>query len=196
MFNHEVGLFETAGIIFFEVDGIADYNIVNLEFSDGSSTRLIYEHGYFDLDLMRYVYIREDNYADYIGHRFAKVNGSGFTSVTLTDAFVTQEHTGCFSFPSIYHLNFIADDFLSMPGGITGMFNFFAYGPDLKYDEAAMAADIATYGLMTYEDFADYMSYEEFSMYPAQYLSVALGKGLMTQEWLEYLIGRYVADKR
>ena len=200
VFNHETGCFDTAGIIFFEADEIDDYSIVNLEFSDGSVTRLIYEHGYFDLDLMEYVYIREDNFEDFIGHSFVKVTEDGGVygteSVTLTDAYVTVETTGCFSFPSVYHLNFIADGFLSMPGGINGMFNIFAYGADLKYDEDAKAADIAEYGLLDYSFFEDYMTYEEYSQYPAQYLSVSLGKGLMTPEWLEYLIDRYVADKR
>ena len=46
------------------------------------------------------------------------------------------------------------------------------------------------------QDFAEYLTEEEYAMYPAQYLRVSLGKGLMTPEWLEYLIGRYVVDKR
>ena len=200
VFNHETGKFEEQGIIFYEADGVDDYKVINLSFSDGSVTRLINEHGYFDLDLMQYVYIREDNYTDYIGHRFAKTvptdDGYDIESVTLTDAWVTEEHTGCFSFPSTYCLNFIADGFLSMPGGIDGMFNFFDYDENLKYDEAAMAADIETYGLLDYSYFEEYLTYEEFSAYPAQYLSVALGKGLMTQEQLAYLINRYVVEKR
>ena len=198
VFNHETGKFEEAGIIFIEADGVADYNVINLEFSDGSITRLIYEHGYFDLDLMKYVYIREDNYTDFIGHRFAKMvsDGSGIVSVTLVNAWVTEEHTGCFEFPSVYHLNFIADDFLSMPGGITGMFNFFDYDENLKYDEVSMAADIETYGLLDYEFYADFMTYEEYASYPAPYLSVAFGKGMMTEEWLEYLVARYVTSNR
>ena len=200
VFNHETGEFEEQGIIFYEADGVDDYKVINLSFSDGSVTRLIYEHGYFDLDLMQYVYIREDNYTDYIGHRFAKTiltdDGYDIESVTLTDAWITEEHTGSFSFPSVYTLNFIADGFLSMPGGIEGMFNFFDYDENLKYDEAAMAADIAAYGLLDYSFFEEYVSYEEFSAYPAKYLGIALGKGLMTQEQLEYLISRYVVDKR
>ena len=200
VFNHETGSFDTAGIIFFENDGTADYRVINLSFSDGSVTRLIYEHGYFDLDLMQYVYIREGNYANFIGHRFCRAaeDGTGYAteSVTLTDAWITEETVGCYSFPSVYHLNFFADGFLSMPGGINGMFNIFDYGEDLKYDEAAKAADIETYGLLSYEDFAEYMTEEEYAMYPAPYLAVSLGKGLMTPEYLQYLIGRYVTDKR
>ena len=196
VFNHETGTYDTAGIIFTEADGINTYPVVNLAFSDGSVTRLIYEHGYFDLDLMRYVYIHENDCTNYIGHRFAKVSGDGIQSVTLTNAWVTEEMTGCFEFPSIYHLNFIADGFLSMPGGITGMFNFFDYDATLKYDEAKKAADIETYGLLDYSFFEDWMTYDEYLCYPAQYIAVSLGKGLMTEEWLQYLIERYVADKR
>ena len=197
VFNHETGAFDTAGIIFFEADGVQDWQIINLNFSDGSSTRLIYEHGYFDLDLMKYVYFTEDNYTEFIGHRFAKATeNGGIRPVVLVNAFMSMEHTGCYSFPSMYHLNFIADDLLSMPGGITGMFNIFDYDVTLKYDEEAMAADIETYGLLDYSFFADWMTYEEYSMYPAPYLGVALGKGVMTPEQLEYLIGRYVIDKR
>ena len=66
----------------------------------------------------------------------------------------------------------------------------------MKYDEVKKAQDIETYGLLDYSFFQDYMTYEEYLCYPAQYIAVSLGKGLMTQEWLEYLIGRYVADKR
>ena len=57
----------------------------------------------------------------------------------MTDDYVTEEVTGCFSFPTEYHLNFFADEFLSMPGGIQGMFNFFDYDQNLKYDEAKKA---------------------------------------------------------
>ena len=200
VFNHETGTFDTAGIIFLEADGVQEYNVVNLAFSDGSTTRLIYEHGYFDMDLMKYVYIREDNYTSFVGHRFYKAtyDGTDYNSsvVTLTNAWILTEVTGCFSFPTEYHLNFFADDFLSMPGGISGMFNFFDFDQNLKYDEEKKANDIATYGLLDYSFFEEYMTYEEFSHYPAQYLSVSLGKGLMTKEWLEYLIDRYVLDKR
>lgn len=197
VFNHETGAFDGAGIIFMEDDGVRDWTVLRLRFADGSGTGLIFEHGYFDLDLMRYVYIREDNYGDFIGHRFARRTAAGgIEGVELTGAEIGVERTGCYSFPSVYHLNFVADDFLSMPGGITGMFNFFDYGEGLKYDEAAKAADIAAYGLLRYEDLAEQLTREEFDAYPAPYLRVALGKGVMTQERLAYLIERYVVEKR
>lgn len=200
VFDHESGGFTTAGILFLENDGVKEYTVVNLEFSDGSVTRLIDEHGYFDLDEMGYVYIHADNCLDYIGHRFYKAEIADGeyvpTEATLVKAYVTEEVTGCYSFPTAYYLNFFADGFLSMPGGIAGMFNFFDYDDDLAYNAGSMTEDIAAYGVFEYGNLADILTREEFARYPAQYLNVALGKGLLTQEDLEQMIARYVIDKR
>ena len=197
VFNHETGKFESAKVMFVDSDGWRTWRILNLRFSDGTVTRIIYEHGFFDLTLNTYVYIDEFNAQDYIGHYFATtkvVDGNYLTGQTqLVDWFVTEEYTGCYSPTTVYHLNLIVDGKLSMPGGIKGMFNFFDYDPEtLAYDKQAMEEDIATYGLMTYDDFKDYMSYEVYCLFPAQYISVSLGKGLMTMEDLEYLIQRYI----
>lgn len=197
VFNHETGKFESAKVMFVDSDGWRTWRVINLRFSDGTVTRIIYEHGFFDLTLNTYVYIDEFNAQDYIGHYFATtkvVDGNYLTGQTqLVDWFVTEEYTGCYSPTTVYHLNLIVDGKLSMPGGIKGMFNFFDYDPEtLAYDKQAMEEDIATYGLMTYDDFKDYMSYEVYCLFPAQYISVSLGKGLMTMEDLEYLIERYV----
>lgn len=188
-FNHEKGGFEGAEISFIENDGINDYKIVNLKFSDGTVTRLISEHGYFDLDLMKYVYITEDNYKSFEGHRFYKEDGS---FAVLERAWITKEKTGCYSFPSKYHLNFVADGFLSMPGGIEGMFNIFEYNGDLSYNKEKMAEDIEKYGLFDYSDFKDYMTYEDYLKYPAPYLKVAIEKGILTEQGLINLINRYI----
>ena len=200
VFNHETGKLDTAGIIFIERDGVKEYNVVTMKFSDGTSTRLIDVHGYFDLTARKYVYITTENYREFIGHRFCKFiekNGSYVRKeVIMTDAKLTKEVTGCFSFPSNYHLNFFADDFISMPGGIEGMFNFFDFDPSLRYNQEKRNTDIQTYGLFEYEVLSDLISEEEFNQYPAQYLNVSIGKGMMTEEWLEYLISRYIFTKR
>ena len=79
-----------------------------------------------------------------------------------------------------------------MPGGITGLFNIFEYGNDLKYDEEAYNRDIELYGLFTYEDLAPLGVTEiMFEAYAGKYLKVALGKGILTEEYLAYLIERY-----
>ena len=197
VFDHESGEYIAAPILFIERDGWAEYNVINLEFSNGTHNRLIYEHALFDLTLNKYVYITESNYAEFVGHKFAIINGAnnGFESVTLNKAYLTTEYTGCYSLVTAYHLNYFIDGLLSIPGGITGLFNYFEYGEGLKYDEEKMQADIKKYGLYTYEDFANYVSYEVFEYaFPAKYFKVSVGKGLMTYEDILALIERYVIE--
>lgn len=187
-FNHETGKLDEAKVNFIEDDGWKVYNIVNLEWSNGKTSKVIYEHGFFDLDLMKYVYIHEDDYMNYIGDRFYDVNGN---AVTLDNAYVTTKYSGCYSFPSDYHLNFFMDDMLSMPGGITGMFNIFEYDDDLKYNEEKMKADIETYGLFDYSNVAEFVTEDTFNKYPTKYVNVSIGKGLMSEEDFYHLVERY-----
>lgn len=187
IFNHETGKYDVASINFIENDGRKVYDIINLKFSNGVTSRVIYEHGYFDLDLNKYVYIRDNTYKQYIGHRFYSENGV----VTLVDAFMTTERTGCYSLVTSYHLNYFTDGVLSMPGGISGLFNIFEYDEDLKFNQDDMKLAIEEFGLFEYEDFADYVSKEEFDSYPTKYLKISMARGLMTWEDIEYLITRY-----
>lgn len=192
VFDHETGKFVAAPILFIERDGWAEYNVINLKFSDGRITRLIYEHALFDVTLNKYVYITEDNCTEFIGHEFVVAEGDELTTVTLTEAFVTTEYVGCYSLVTAYHLNYFIDGMLSIPGGIDGLFNIFEYDETLKYDEEQMAKDIEKYGLYTYEDFAEYMPEEVYNMFPAQYFKVAVGKGYITFEEIVELIDRYL----
>lgn len=193
VYDHENGCYTSSPILFTEYDGDKEWNVINLEFSDGTRQKFIYEHGLFDLDLKKYVYITEENYQDFIGHRFAKEEDFGYSEVTLTNAYTQIEYTGCYSLTTEYHLNIFVNGMFSMPGGITGLFNFFEYDENLAYDKELMAQDIETYGLFTYDDFAPYMSEETFNtIFPIKYLKVSIGKGLVTFEDLEYIIERYI----
>ena len=182
VFDHETGQYVAAPILFIERDGGAEYTVINLTFSNGTTTRLIYEHGLFDLTLNRYVYITEQNFSSFIGHEFAVLSEHGYETVTMTDAYLTTEYTGCYSLTTAYHLNYFIDGFFSMPGGIEGLFNFFEYDENLRYDEEQMAEDIAKYGLYTYEDFAPYLPEELYYAFQAPYFKVAVGKGMITFE--------------
>ena len=199
VFNHETGKFESAPIIFVDRDEWKYYDIVNLEFSNGTKTRLIYEHGYFDLTLNKYVYITEANYQDYIGHEFAFYDGDKVNSVTLTNSYITNEYVGCYSPVTAYHLNYFVDGMLSMPGGIEGLFNIFEYNDDMTYDIEKMNEDIEKYGLYTYEDFKDYLPYEVYLAFPGPYLKVSVEKGYITFEeiigYIEQYLGRHGLDK-
>ena len=69
--------------------------------------------------------------------------------------------------------------------------SIFEYDEDLKFNQDDMKLAIEEFGLFEYEDFADYVSKEEFDSYPTKYLKISMGRGLMTWEDIEYLITRY-----
>lgn len=73
------------------------------------------------------------------------------------------------------------------------MFNIFEVDEDMKYDSIAMEKDIQTYGLFTYEEFAEIIpvSEEMFNAVSGQYLKVAIGKGYLTIEKLQKMVERY-----
>ena len=189
VFNHETGEIDVAPITFNDHDEATLMRVMYCNFSNGKSVGVIYEHGFFDLDTMRYEYIREDNYFKFVGHRFYTEEGG---SAILTSVNIREEYTECYSPTSFFHFDYFTEGMLSMPGGITGLFNIFEYGEDLKYDEEAYNRDIEMYGLFTYEDLAPLGVTEiMFEAYAGKYLKVALGKGILTEEYLEYLIERY-----
>jgi len=55
-----------------------------------------------------------------------------------------------------------------------------------------MQKDIETYGLYTYEDFAEYIPEEVYNAFPAAYLKVSVGKGYLTFDDILAMIERYV----
>lgn len=189
VFNHEDGSYDIAPVIFNDSDEINNYIIINLEFSNNKTIKVVSEHGFFDLDLMRYVYIDQYNYKEFIGHRYYCENN---TIVKLNNAYLTTEETKVYSPVTEYHLNYFTEGVLSMPGGVTGIFNIFEYDDNLQYDQELMKQDIETYGLLTYEDFAELIPYEVYRMFPAQYFGVAIGKGILTWDMLESYIDRYL----
>lgn len=192
VFNHETGKLDTAPVLFNDSEEEAEYTVINLEFSNGKEVGVVSEHGFFDLDLMKYVYIDEFNYSEFIGHDFYSIDEYNNKVITTLDkAYLSKEVTKVYSPVTEYHLNYFTEDILSMPGGIEGLFNIFDYSESLKYDEEAKQRDIEKYGLFTYEDFKDLVPLEMFNAFPTPYLKVAIGKGLLTWEDLYYYIERY-----
>lgn len=192
VFNHETGKLDEAPILFNDYDEKAWYNVINLEFNNGKDVKVVSEHGFFDLTLNKYVYITENNYKDFVGHEFYTTSLEKEKGITiLQNAYITSEYTEVYSPVSAYHLNYFTEDLLSMPGATECFVNIFPYDNDLKYDEAVMADYIEKYGLFTYDDFKDYVPYEFYSAFPAQYLKIQIGKGVITFDDILSLINRY-----
>lgn len=196
VWNLETGKYETAPIVFVDSDEEMEYEIIHLYFSDGSDVKVISEHGFFDIDLGKYVYIDANNYADYVGHKFVTqgdIATDSWNVVTLDKVVIENEVTTAWSPVTFEHLCYYTNGVLSMPGGIEGLFNIFDVDTDtMTYDAEKMQKDIETYGLFTYEDFADLIPEIAFEAFNGDFLKVAMAKGLITWEDIAYLAERYV----
>ncbi len=184
-FNHERGTIEAMPILF---NFIYEEKLVTLSELDfeGEKTTISGDHGFFDLDLDRYVYLNDENADNYIGHRFASWNGIGITAKKLTGYSLRKEITKLYCPVTVFHLDYFVGTLLSMPGGIEGCFNIFEYGKSRKYDEEKKNADIAKYGLLSYSEVREYIPEIIFDSLPRKYRKVAIGKGMLTKETLEY----------
>ena len=198
VWNLKTGTFDAAPILFIDSEPIAMYSVINLYFSDGTQVKVVSEHGFWDYNLNEYVYLDQDA-AQYIGHWFNKLStdASGnrvSATVQLVNVVIQNEYTTAWSPVTYSHLCYYVNGMLSMPGGIEGMFNIFEVDAEsMKYDEAQMQADIAQYGLFTYEEFAELFPISEavFEAFNGQYLKIAMGKGLIDADELQNLIERY-----
>ncbi len=171
--------------------GDAVYNVANLKFSDGETLRVIAEHGVFDYDLNKFVYFTVDNMDEYIGHRFVKYDSNGnYKIVTLIDAFETVEYTSAWSITSEHSSNVFASGLLTVAPP-EDFYNWIEMDGKLHYDNEQFAKDVETYGLYTYEDFAGYVTYEQFVAWNGAYLKIPVEKGYFTFEYILELIETY-----
>ncbi|MDE7079824.1 MAG: hypothetical protein K2O95_06905, partial [Clostridia bacterium] len=198
VWNMFTGKFDIAPILFIDSEIEREYDVINLYFSDGTCVKVIDEHGFWDIDLNRYVFLRNDA-SRYIGHWFSKqtVDKDGnlaYTKAQLVDVIVQKEYTSAWSPVTYGHLCYYVNGMLSMPGATNGLINIFEVDPDtMKIDEEAYNEDIQRYGLFTYEEFAQIFDIPEsvFEAFGGKYLKVAIGKDLISVEELEELICRY-----
>lgn len=160
--------------------------------------KVIDEHGFWDFDLNRYVFLRHDA-AQYLGHWFQQQifdeNGDlTYRKVQLVGVTTQTEYTSAWSPVTYGHLSYYVNGMLSMPGATTGLINIFDVDPlTLKIDEAAYLADVTEYGIFTYEEFSARFPIPEFifDAFGGRYLKVAMGKGLLSEEMLINLMERY-----
>ena len=151
-------------------------------------------HQFLDADLSKYVTINADTVADYVGHNFVKQDGEGYKTVTLESYEISEEYIEAYGIISALNYNILVEgmfstDFMEQD---YDLFNYFTIGEGMVYDAEQMQEDIEKYGLYTYEEFADYLTYEQFVGFNVQYFKIAVGKGYYTYEGILGLIGDYL----
>ena len=200
VFNHDTGSYDYS-VVMYNIHSDLEWNyyeIINLEFSNGTTTRYHNLHYFFDVDLNEYVLLDHSNYYDYIGHRFysASFDGTYYESeiITLTNAYATYEYTGVYGPMTAVHLNLFSDGLLSIAGDNDPFVNIFELDENMMIDETKKQQDIEMYGLFTYDDFKDYISEEIYYAYQGQYLKIAIGKGYTTFDRILELIEKYLVE--
>ena len=197
VWDFETGSYSTAPIVFIEPEEERDYDIIHLYFDDGTDIETMFEHGFYDYTLNKYIYINDDNPEQYIGHEFVKQDGNTYETVELVRVEHEVKRTRVYGLTTFKHFNFFNNDMLSIEGNITGMFNYFEVDRNtMSYDQARKQADIEQYGLLTYEELVEHIgegiiSELGFEAYNGQYLKVSVGKGLITWDGIKALAERY-----
>ena len=123
-------------------------------------------------------------------------NGT-YENVELVEYEITVENVAYYSIQTAIYNNCIAEGMLTLTAppetlGYNGWFDYFEIGDGMKYDEEKMQADIEKYGLYSYEDFAEFVTYEQFIAFNGPYLKVLVGRGVVTYEEIIELIAKYV----
>lgn len=199
-FNHETGKLDKAKLLTNAHSGMEwkYYSVINLRFSNNSTVKVIREHGFFDLTLNKYVYINETNYNQYIGHKFYSAQWDGNTyskkEITLEAAFIATEYTTIFSPVTEYTLNIFTEEVLSITTEIGDVANVFSFDENMKYNENEMNTAIDKYGLTSYEDLKDIVSFDLYKKLPLKYYNIYIEKGLITKEKIQEIIQKYLTQ--
>lgn len=198
VFNHITGKFEgaPASYVIHKNSEKQLYRVIKLKFSNAKEVHIVEEHGFYDIDLKKYVYITEDNVDDFIGHSFATTDDiKNMTTTTLVGYEIVEEVTSIYSPITYSYLNCFVDGILTITNFSDGLINMFEFGDDMCYDAEKMQADIEKYGLYTYEDFAEYATLEQFNAFNGKYLKVSVEKGLITYDELIDLLKTFLSEE-
>ncbi|MBR1437865.1 MAG: hypothetical protein IJ587_04945 [Synergistaceae bacterium] len=168
------------------------FNVVRVEFEDGSSVSVIFEHLFFDMTLGKFVAVNSES-KDFTGHEFAKVGHDGkivpVKVIGISDGgFVTDSYAP----QSEGHLNFLANGFISGNDGQLGLCNRYDFDTQtMRYDSEKKALDLERYGTLEYEKLNGIISEEFFDKNHCEEFSVSIGKGLITEEDLKEYLMKY-----
>ena len=167
--------------------------IIKLNFTNGISIELLNTgHGLYDLTLDKYVLITHDNVSEFVGHSFAYLDFAESklapSKVELLTFEITENLVERYDIVAENKLNHIANGLLACSDVLVGISNMFDY-KNLLCSAEKVASDIEKFGLYSYDEWAEYVSKEDFDTFNGAYFKIAVEKGLLTMEELFTLIG-------
>jgi len=193
--NLEIGAYDAKPVMFNDSEELATVNVIHTIFSDGTTVDIVGEHGFFDIDLAKYIYITDEHNEEFIGHSFVKYEADcKWSIVKLVKITFDKVKSKVYSPVSFGDFVIYANEMLSLPGACTGFVNIFDVNTDtMSFDKEKMSKDIEKYGLLDIKDFNGMISEEVFEGFNGKYLGVSMGKGLTDMNKLKGLIFRYAS---
>lgn len=184
VWNFYTGSYDVAPVSLIINHGYGDQEITVLKFNDGTTLNFVHVHSAFDADLNEFVDISASNVASFVGHNFVKMTDVGYTTVELVGYEIKHEYNGAMSLLSAAHYNVILNGMLTISPSMEAgsLYEPFEVGSGMKYDTVLVQKDIETYGQYTYEEFSDYLTYEQFEAFGIANAKVSVGKGNTTFE--------------
>ena len=165
------------------VDDGAD--IIRVEFEDGSTVGVIYEHLFFDLTDGKFIAINSDN-QEFVGHEFAKVKEDKVIPVKVSKIFKDGKAHETFAAQCSGYLNYLTGGLITGNDGQLGLCNMFDFDTEnMTFDAAKKAEDLEKYGLYVYDPTKSVVSKEFFDNNHCEEFSVAFGKGLIDASYLK-----------
>ena len=197
------GQFSAAPIIFIDVEPYAEYEVIDLEFSDGTVVSISYEHAFFNLSLNRFVWLRNYNAADFVGDYFKQYTvGAGgnreWSKVRLVNVDIYYMYTTLYSPVTFSHMNFYVNGILSAPGATQPFLNIFEVCQEnMRFCQVSYSSLIEQYGLLTLEDFREMIhpDFPEMMFYAfsGRYLNISVMTGNTSWTEIIRLIEKYSA---
>ncbi|MCL2061126.1 MAG: InlB B-repeat-containing protein [Firmicutes bacterium] len=207
IWNFHTGNFTVAPIVLITSHAAKEVEIIHLYFSDGTELKVIGAHGVWSVNPNQYVFINEDA-ENFVGQWFHKQyidenNKPASTSVQLVSVSLYSEYTTTWDIVTYGGISSYMNGLLSISYPLVGFANTFEVVQDtMRFDQELLISDIETFGLLTYEEFIymfapEGMAEDEliprvlFDAVNAQYLKVAIGKGLLSFEELQVIFGQF-----
>jgi len=194
-FDHETGEISSSKVyLAWQKKNTGNESSFKLHFEGGSSVQCIGGHDFLEKTTRKYQKLTAANAESFIGQYFYGEDGQWhkLLSVSIEDA---GDKSYCIY--TAKHQNAFAGGMLSAPDDVDYLLNIYELDENLKADGTQLAADIEKYGLTSFEyanEVSGGMTEEWYEAASAKYLFVAIGKGLVTEDYVKELYATTVED--
>lgn len=182
--NFFTGKLERKKISIIVNHGKDEYEVLVLIFDNGKRLEIIGEHGAFNWDINKFVYINSFNVIDFINTKFVFLENGKFVTSKLVSFKLEKRITNSYSITSAHNFNVFSNELLTAPPP-ENLYNWISMDNKMHYNSEEFSEDILKYGLYDYSAFEAYgISYKTFLEFNGPYLKIPVEKGLFTFEYI------------